>query len=61
MTNKEKEQRKARIKAIAMQLILSRVDKGEIDGENEEELQAATAQAIKEAKQTHDAALEFLS
>jgi len=61
MSEHEKAERKARIKDIAMQLIMSRVDSGEIDGENEEELQAATAQAIKEAKQTYDTAMEFLS
>ena len=54
------DQRKERIKAIAIQIVTSQVAKGEV-AETEEAIEAAMREAVQTAKAAYDAAQEFLT
>ena len=55
------DERKARIKAIAIQIVTSQAARGEVDVDNEAELRAAMKRAVADARETYDAAVEFVS
>ena len=61
MTKQEKLDRKNKIKAIAIQLVIAQVERGELDDKDKISLKAVTEQAVKEAKNVYDAVQEFLS
>ena len=60
MMEREREERRRRIKAIAVQIVTSQVAKGEVNADDDGELRAAMREAVKLAKEAYDAAVDFV-
>lgn len=52
---------KERVRAISIEMLASRVLRGEVDPDNDEQLRAAARECARDAVQAVNAALEFIS
>ncbi len=57
----DKAARKQRITVIAEELVTGMVASGELDPDNEEQMDAACKQAVRDAAALYDAATEYVS
>jgi hypothetical protein len=57
----EDEWYRRRILAISTEMLASRVLRGEVDADNDDELRAAAKQCVDDARAAVNAALEFIS
>jgi len=55
------EHRRERIKEIAIQIVTSQAAKGEVNVDDDAELERAMKEAGRTAREAYDAALEFVS